>query len=211
VTRWFQHLQATAATKVPLLPTIDVSQEYLAPKKDAAKAADGGGAAAPAGGKGGKAAGKGGRQPAAKAVEASDASKAKLLVGKMLSVEKHPNADSLYVERIDLGEGEPRTIVSGLVNWYTPDQLLGRLVVVVANLAPADLKGVSSAGLVLCASNADKSVVEVLEPPAGTAVGERVQIVGEEPAEEPELNKKIFQRFLKVHDTMSTKDEEPRH
>lgn len=72
------------------------------------------------------------------------------------------------------------------------------MVVVVANLPKADLKGVESSGLVLCASTDDKSAVEVLEPPAGTAVGERVQIEGEEFAEEDEeLNKKVFARFLK--------------
>ena len=74
-------------------------------------------------------------------------------VGKIVEVSKHPDADSLYVEKIDLGEeGGPRTIVSGLVNFVPIEDMKDRMVVVLANLKPANLRGVASHGMVLCAS-----------------------------------------------------------
>lgn len=98
-----------------------------------------------------------------------------LRVGKILSVEKHPEADSLYVEQIDLGEPEgPRTIVSGLVKYCTPEQLQGRSVVIVANLKPRNMRGIKSAGMVLCASNAEHTEVEPLAVPEGVPAGERL-------------------------------------
>lgn len=70
-----------------------------------------------------------------------------------MDVKKHPDADSLYVEKIDLGEESgPRTIVSGLVNYVPIEEMKDRMVVVLANLKPANLRGVSSHGMLLCAS-----------------------------------------------------------
>lgn len=74
-------------------------------------------------------------------------------VGKIVEVKKHPDADSLYVEKIDLGEPNgPRTIVSGLVNFVPISEMENRMVVILANLKPANLRGISSHGMVLCAS-----------------------------------------------------------
>jgi len=74
-------------------------------------------------------------------------------VGKIVEVKRHPDADCLYVEKIDLGESNgPRTIVSGLVNFVPLDEMKNRLVIVLANLKPANLRGISSHGMVLCAS-----------------------------------------------------------
>lgn len=74
-------------------------------------------------------------------------------VGKIIEVKKHPDADSLYVEKIDLGESSgPRTIVSGLVNYVPLSEMENRMVVVLANLKPANLRGILSHGMVLCAS-----------------------------------------------------------
>ncbi|NWJ12060.1 SYYC protein, partial [Crypturellus undulatus] len=73
-------------------------------------------------------------------------------VGKVISVEKHPDADSLYVEKIDVGEPEPRTVVSGLVQFVPKEQLQDRLVVLLCNLKPQKMRGVESQGMVLCAS-----------------------------------------------------------
>lgn len=74
-------------------------------------------------------------------------------MGKIVHVSKHPDADSLYVEKIDLGEPSgPRTIVSGLVNYVPIEEMQNRMVVVLANLKPAKLRGVDSHGMVLCAS-----------------------------------------------------------
>ena len=112
--------------------------------------------------------------------------KIELKVGRIVAVEKHPEADSLYVEQIDVGESEgPRTIVSGLVPFIPEEDLLGAGVVIVANLKPRNMRGVKSAGMVLCASNADHTQVELVRPPEGAAPGERIELPGfasEEPA-----------------------------
>lgn len=73
-------------------------------------------------------------------------------IGKIVEVSKHPEADSLYVEKIDLGEEQPRTIVSGLVNFISLEEMQGRMVVVLCNLKPAKMRGIESQGMVLCAS-----------------------------------------------------------
>ncbi|XP_044523928.1 tyrosine--tRNA ligase, cytoplasmic isoform X2 [Gracilinanus agilis] len=73
-------------------------------------------------------------------------------VGKVISVEKHPDADSLYLEKIDVGEPAPRTVVSGLVQFVPKEELQDRLVVVLCNLKPQKMRGVESQGMLLCAS-----------------------------------------------------------
>lgn len=74
-------------------------------------------------------------------------------VGKIVEVKRHPDADSLYVEKIDLGESNgPRTIVSGLVNFVPLNEMENRMVIVLANLKPVNLRGIFSHGMVLCAS-----------------------------------------------------------
>lgn len=69
-----------------------------------------------------------------------------------LSCWQHPDADSLYVEKIDVGEAEPRTVVSGLVQFVPKEELQDRLVVVLCNLKPQKMRGVDSQGMLLCAS-----------------------------------------------------------
>ena len=87
----------------------------------------------------------------------------------------HRTCCSLYVEQIDLGEeGGPRTIVSGLVRHVTLEDLVGRRVVVLANLKPRSMRGVKSAGMLLCAANEDHTVVEPLRVPDAAVTGERV-------------------------------------
>lgn len=73
-------------------------------------------------------------------------------IGKIVEVSKHPDADALYVEKIDLGEPTPRTIVSGLVNYVRIEDMRDRMVVVLCNLKAAKMRGVESHGMVLCAS-----------------------------------------------------------
>eukprot|EP00850_Spirogloea_muscicola_P019929 SM000202S05900 [mRNA] locus=s202:255553:257448:- [translate_table: standard] len=96
-------------------------------------------------------------------------------VGKVLKAWKHPEADSLYVEEVDVGEEDgPRTICSGLVNFVPEELLQGALVLVLANLKPRNMRGVKSNGMLLCASDAAHEVVELLVPPPGATPGERV-------------------------------------
>uniref|UniRef100_A0AAA9S1K9 Tyrosine--tRNA ligase n=1 Tax=Bos taurus TaxID=9913 RepID=A0AAA9S1K9_BOVIN len=120
-------------------------------------------------------------------------------VGKVISVDKHPDADSLYVEKIDVGEAEPRTVVSGLVQFVPKEELQDRLVVVLCNLKPQKMRGVESQGMLLCASvEGVNRKVEPLDPPAGSAPGERVFVKGYEkgqPDEELKPKKKVFEKL----------------
>lgn len=100
-------------------------------------------------------------------VEISDFEKLDLRVGKVLFCERHPQADKLYILKVDVGENEPRQIVSGLASSYTPGQVMGKNIVVIANLKPAKIRGVESRGMLLAGKNGKEiAVVEVngLEP-----------------------------------------------
>ena len=81
-----------------------------------------------------------------------------LRVGTIRAAEAHPNADRLLVLRVDLG-AESRQVVAGIRAHYDPAALVGRQVIVVANLEPAKLRGVDSQGMVLAASDGDRVVL----------------------------------------------------
>lgn len=100
-----------------------------------------------------------------------DFSKLDLRVGKVLSCERHPDADKLFVLKVDIGEEKPRQIVSGLAGSYTPGQMMGKYIVVIANLQPVKLRGVESCGMLLAGKN-DKeiAVVEVNGLQPGTKI-----------------------------------------
>ncbi|KAF7995673.1 hypothetical protein HCN44_006780 [Aphidius gifuensis] len=121
-------------------------------------------------------------------------------VGKIVEVSKHPDADSLYIEKIDLGEENgPRTIVSGLVNFVPIDEMKDRMVVVLANLKPANLRGVSSHGMVLCASvDGEERKVEPIRPPTDSQPGEKVLVEGYETGNADEVlnpKKKVWEKL----------------
>ena len=100
-----------------------------------------------------------------------DFEKIELRVGKIKSVENHPNADKLYVIKVDIG-GEERQTVAGLRGHYTPEQLQDKSVVVVTNLDPAVLRGVESKGMLLAAQ--DGSRVVLLQPDGEVSPGSKV-------------------------------------
>lgn len=104
-------------------------------------------------------------------IEPSDFEKVDLRVGKVVSCEKHPDSDKLLILKVDLGEGTPRQIVSGIAKSYTAGQMIGKSVVVVANLKPAIIRGIESNGMLLAGKD-DKelAVVEVNDLSAGTRV-----------------------------------------
>ncbi|CAM9941092.1 unnamed protein product [Pylaiella littoralis] len=106
--------------------------------------------------------------------EMTELSRLEIRVGKCLEAHKHPDADSLYVEKVDFGEGEPRTIVSGLVAYVSEEEMRGRMVLGLCNLPPRAMRGITSAGMLLCASNDDHTSVDPLTPPPGARVGELV-------------------------------------
>jgi len=116
-------------------------------------------------------------------------------VGHIIEARKHEQADSLYVESINVGEEEPRTVVSGLVKFMTVDQLINRDVVVLCNLKPVSMRGIKSHAMVLCATSPDGTKVEFVEPPKGSKPGDKVVIGNYNGVPEAQLNpkKKIFE------------------
>jgi glutamyl-tRNA synthetase len=124
-------------------------------------------------------------------------------VGMITKVWEHEEADKLYCEEIDVGEGEPRRIASGLRPYLKADELEGKKVLVLCNLKERKLVGFPSHGMVLCASNADHTVVKLVNPPIDAKIGERVTIPdfnfdGEEgqPYAENSLGKKkVFEKI----------------
>lgn len=82
-----------------------------------------------------------------------DFEKIELKVGQVVACEKVAKADKLLCSKIDVGEELPRTVVSGIAKWYTPEEMIGKQVVVVANLKPVKLRGILSQGMLLCASD----------------------------------------------------------
>lgn len=93
--------------------------------------------------------------------------KVELKVGQILSAERIENANKLYKLTVDLGS-EKRTIVSGLVKYYTVEELINKQVVVVANLKPVKLRGVESQGMLLAAGDDDVVKLLVLDNNSGT-------------------------------------------
>lgn len=148
--------------------------------------------AAPSGGKKG---GGGGGQPE---TDELIPSRLNMKVGKIVEVAKHPDSDKLYVEKIDLGEPTPRTIVSGLVDFVPLEAMQDRMVVVLCNLKPAKMRGVESAGMVLCGSREDPKEVEPLAVPDGSQPGDKVFVEGYElgnPDEVLNPKKKVWDKI----------------
>lgn len=85
-------------------------------------------------------------------IEIDDFAKVDLRVGQVLSAERIPKADKLLLLKVDLGEEQPRTILAGIAQYYDPEKLVGRKVVIVANLKPRKLRGYESQGMVVAAS-----------------------------------------------------------
>jgi len=104
--------------------------------------------------------------------EFTDFQKLDLRLGTVLSADPHPDADRLYIVKIDLGEAEPRQVVAGLREHFTPDFLVGRQVVVVANLAPRKLRGVESRGMIMAVK--DSSGMQLLTSTGQVENGSKV-------------------------------------
>ena len=104
-------------------------------------------------------------------IQFEDFEKIQLVVAKVLKCEKVPKADKLLKLQLSLGEGQPqRQVVSGIAKFYQPDELVGKHVVLVANLKPAKLRGVVSEGMILAASDGKGLKVLEVNMPAGTEV-----------------------------------------
>ena len=104
-------------------------------------------------------------------VSFEDFSKVDLKIGKVLEVTDHPNADKLYVLKVDIGQDQIRQLVAGIKGYYQPQDLAGKSVVVLTNLEPKVVRGVESQGMLLAAQSQDKVVYLTPEkemPPGST-------------------------------------------
>lgn len=132
-----------------LFPRIEVEKEEAAPPKNkkAAPAKEAAKDGAPA-----KSAATPAPQVTADApgqIEFVDFQKLDLRVGTVVWCEQHPNADKLLRVLVDIGEAEPRQILAGMAEFFTPESMVGKQVTVVANLAPRMMRGLASQGMIL--------------------------------------------------------------
>ncbi|XP_061047168.1 aminoacyl tRNA synthase complex-interacting multifunctional protein 1 [Eubalaena glacialis] len=137
------------------------------------------------------------QQPAGGSADSKpiDVSCLDLRIGCIITARKHPDADSLYVEEVDVGETVLRTVVSGLVNHVPLEQMQNRMVILLCNLKPAKMRGVVSQAMVMCASSPEK--VEILAPPNGSVPGDRITFDAFPGEPDKELNpkKKIWEQI----------------
>ncbi|MFT5684066.1 MAG: methionyl-tRNA synthetase [Myxococcota bacterium] len=106
-------------------------------------------------------------------IDIADFAKVQLKVGHVLSAETHPDAERLLVLQVNIGEPKPRQIVAGIASLYTPESLVGKTVIVVANLKPAELRGVMSEGMLLAAGG--REVIGLASIPEGATPGTTVR------------------------------------
>ncbi|XP_065211243.1 aminoacyl tRNA synthase complex-interacting multifunctional protein 1-like [Planococcus citri] len=123
-------------------------------------------------------------------------------VGKIVQVERHPNADKLYVEKVDFGGPSCLTILSALVPVIPIEEMQNRVALFLTNLKPQKMRGITSEGMIMCASEGEK--VEILIPPEGSVPGDIVRVEGYEYKPEPNITPKknileVISPHLKVN------------
>jgi methionine--tRNA ligase beta chain len=91
-------------------------------------------------------------------------SKLELRVAKVLEARPHPNADKLLLLQVDIGD-EQKQIVAGIRQHYAPEQLVGKSIIIVNNLAPAMLRGETSNGMLLAATSNEKVILLTIDDP----------------------------------------------
>lgn len=112
--------------------------------------------------------------PPTPTISFDDFAKLDLRVGTVLECKPHTNADKLLVLQIELSNGERRQICAGLRAHYQPEQLVGKQIIVVANLEPRKLRGEPSQGMILAASDGASGKVIVVGPSEPVGPGSKV-------------------------------------
>jgi len=157
-------------TPSPLLPRLEEAQvNQLVPPEELARLSGGSPAAQPAA----KAGPQSGTAPAqAGEIDIDAFARVILKVGQVVAAERVPKADKLLKLTVDVGEAEPRTIAAGIADAYAPEGLVGRKVVVVANLRPRQIRGFASRGMLLAAGSGGASLrlVDPGDLPPGSPV-----------------------------------------
>lgn len=96
--------------------------------------------------------------------------KVDLRVARVLAAENHPSADRLLKLQLDDGSGTPRQICAGIREQYTAEQMVGKLIIIVANLAPRKIRGEESRGMLLAASDMPKDAAAATDAPRKVVV-----------------------------------------
>jgi len=97
-----------------------------------------------------------------------------LRIGQIIEIEDIENADKLYKLSIDLGS-ETRTVCAGIKQYYSKDELKGKKIVFLSNLAPRKMKGIMSEGMILAAVNKEESEVVLISPESEIEVGSKIR------------------------------------
>lgn len=100
--------------------------------------------------------------------------KIKIKVGKIIEVENHPNADKLYILKVDIGN-KKINLVAGLKKYYKPEELKNKFCIVFTNLEPAIIRGVKSEGMILAAVNRKKDEVVLIAPEKEIEIGSDIE------------------------------------
>ena len=108
-----------------------------------------------------------------KNISFDDWSKIDLRAGEIINVENIPKTDKLYRLNVDLGT-ETRTLVAGIKPYYTKEELEGKKCIVFMNLEPKIIMGIESHGMILAASNGDKSEVKLLQVEGSLELGSKI-------------------------------------
>jgi methionyl-tRNA synthetase len=107
-------------------------------------------------------------------IKYDDFAKLDLRVATVVECRPHPNADKLLVLQVELAGGEKRQICAGIKAHYAPEQLIGKQIIVVANLEPRQLRGEVSQGMLLAASDPASGKVVVMGPSEAVTAGSKV-------------------------------------
>ena len=100
-------------------------------------------------------------------------------IAKVTKVEDHPNADKLYLIKADVGEGPDgatleKTFVAGIKNFYSKEELIGKLLVIINNLEPVTIRGITSNAMLLAASDKNKKHIVILTSDKPIDAGSKV-------------------------------------
>lgn len=107
-------------------------------------------------------------------IQYEDFEKIDLKVAEILNAEEIEGADKLYKLTLNDGSEEPRTICAGIKQHYTTEDLKGKKIIIIANLAPRTMRGIESQGMLLAASTKDHKTVSLISPDQDIAPGSSV-------------------------------------
>ena len=107
-------------------------------------------------------------------IQFDDFAKVDLRVGEIVDAEEIEGADKLWKLRVDLNEDAKRIICAGIKPYYSADELIGKKIIVVSNLAPRKMRGIESQGMLLAASDKEKKNVVLISPEKNIENGSRV-------------------------------------